>query len=86
MSRVFESCLKSLPQGCLDCVFNGECEEKQLYEKGRADAYKELAPLFEDIVTMDNICEVLDGEWCEKNCGNTDKCLAKYVEQLKQSN
>lgn len=56
------------------------------YDLGRADAYKELAPLFEDIVTMDNICEVLDGEWCEKNCGNTDKCLAKYVEQLKQSN
>lgn len=65
------------------------CAEKQLaeYEQQiRAEVFKELAPLFEDIVTMDNICEALDGEWCEKNCGNTDKCLAKYVEQLKEQN
>lgn len=58
-----------------------------IYQQGRADAYKELAPLFDDIVTMDNICDALDSEWCEKNCtGDTSKCLSRYVEQLKEKN
>lgn len=42
MSRVFESCIKSLPQGCLTCLLTDVCAEKQLYDKGRADAIKEL--------------------------------------------
>lgn len=42
MSRVFESCLKSLPQGCANCVLADECAEKQLYEKGRAGGIDEL--------------------------------------------
>lgn len=41
MSRAYESCLKSLPQGCMDCVFNYNCAEKELYEKGKEDAIDE---------------------------------------------
>lgn len=43
MSRVFESCLKSLEKKCVDCIFiEEECPEKQLYDKGRADAIKNI--------------------------------------------
>lgn len=59
----------------------------QGYKEGRVEAYRELAPLFEDIVTMDNICDAIGcSDWCEVNCGKTDKCLAKYIETLKEGN
>ena len=41
MSRTFESCLKSLPHGCTNCVLAGECAELQLYLKGKKDAIEE---------------------------------------------
>lgn len=59
--------------------------KEQGFKEGRAEAYRELAPLLEDVVTMDNICDAIGGsDWCEANCGKTDKCLEKYVNDLKE--
>lgn len=49
MSRVFESCIKSLLYGCTDCVLAYDCAEKQLYNKGRADAIDECIKVFRNI-------------------------------------
>lgn len=68
MSRVFESCIKLLSQGCLDCVFNGECAEKQLYEQGRADERKEW--------------ELSAGELLVKYAGDINEALPNMVEKI----
>lgn len=56
MSRVFESCLKSLLYGCTDCVLADDCAEKQLYNKGRADGIDECIKM----VTDEKLCLKLE--------------------------